>query len=89
MFRIWGTVMSRNKIIKDMVAVCDDSTLSNDEKLHECISQICYEFDLQRPIWLKKNQREYDEFHRVILNQDNFIESISFDQLVLELIEEK
>jgi len=42
--------------------------------------------DLERPIWLEKNQREYQEYKRTVLTQDNFIERINFDTLELEVI---
>jgi len=89
MYRIWGILRHNNKIIADMVAVCDDSSLTDDEKLQECILKICNEFDLQKPMWLPKNQREFDKYNRAVLNQDNFIETISFDTLELELLDSK
>jgi hypothetical protein len=77
MFRLWGKIRKNNKTVRDIVV-----------KLQECIQKICYEFDLQRPMWLPKNQREYDKYHWVVLTQDNFIEPIRFDSLELELIDE-
>ena len=86
MYRLWAIIRKHNKIVRDMVASCDKETLSPNDCLHQCIHEICYEFDLQRPMWLTKNQREYEEFRRVVLTQDNFIESINFDALELEVL---
>lgn len=89
MLRVWAIIRRDNKIIQDMVSEYLEDDLSEIEQFHQCIHEICYEFDLQRPMWLPKNQREYEEYRRVVLNQDNFIESISFDALELEILEEK
>lgn len=88
MFRLWAIVRKDNKIIKDMVAEYNEADLSEEDRLHHCIQIVCYQLDLQRPIWLPKNQREYQEYKRAILNQDNFIEAIDFDALELEVIQE-
>jgi len=37
--------------------------------------------------WLPKNQREYEDYRRVVLNQDNFIEAIDFDTLEIEVLD--
>lgn len=87
MFRVWGIVRKRNKIIKDMVVEDSRTDVSESEQLHHCIEQLCYEFDLQQPIWLPKNQREYEDYRRVVLNQDNFIEAIDFDTLEIEVLD--
>lgn len=71
-----------------MVVEDTRTDVSKSEQLHYCIEQICYKFDIQRPIWLPKNQREYEDYRRVVLNQDNFIEAIDFDTLELEILED-
>jgi len=86
MFRLWGIVRKNNKIIMDMVSEYSGADLSEQDRLHRCIEEICYKLDLERPIWLEKNQREYQEYKRTVLTQDNFIERINFDTLELEVI---
>jgi hypothetical protein len=46
-----GNNQEKNKIIKDMVVEDFRSNVPESEQLHHCIAQICYEFDLQRPMW--------------------------------------
>ena len=88
MYRIWGILRKNNKILRDTVAVSEGADCSDETKLQECIQEICYEFDLQRPMWLPKNEKEFMKYKRAVLNQDNFIETISFDTLEVELLEE-
>jgi hypothetical protein len=49
---------------------------------------MCYEFDLAKPIWLKKNQQDFIKHARTRFDADNFVESIDFDYLDFHLIEE-
>ena len=88
MFRLWGKIRKNNKTVRDITVTSEEPGLSREERLQECIQKICYEFDLQRPMWLPNNQRDYDKYQRVELIQDNFIEVIDFDFLELELIDE-
>jgi len=57
MLRVWGLVRKNNKIVKDMVAEYLENDIKEIDALHKCIEDICYEFDLQRPLWFPKNQR--------------------------------
>lgn len=88
MYRLWGKIRKNNKTVQEIVVSSEDEGMSNEERLHDCIYKICYELDLQRPMWLPKNQRDFDKYRLVQLTQDNFIEEISFDYLELELIDE-
>ena len=45
-------------------------------------------FDLQEPIWLDKNIAEFKRIDKTRFYQDNFIESIAFDFLEIQVIEE-
>ena len=77
-----------NKIIMDMVSEYSGADLSEQDRLHRCIEEICYKLDLERPIWLEKNQREFEEYKRAVLTQDNFMEKIDFDALEIEVIQD-
>lgn len=88
MLRLWGKLIKRNKIVRHMEAVADN-TGSYQEELKKCITEICYTFDIQKPYWLPKNLEEYNKYKRTSFNQDNFIEEIVFDKLEIEVIEEK
>lgn len=88
MLRLWGIIKKNNKMVQDIVTEYLKDDIDEIDQFHHCVHEICYEFDLQRPMWLPKNQREYEDYRRVILNQDNFIEPIYFDTLELEILED-
>ena len=43
--------------------------------------------DIARPLWLEKNQREWDEFGQTRFLPDAFLESVPFDRLEIEYID--
>jgi len=89
MYRLWGMIKKKNKIIRDMVVEYNREPALEGEGLRYCLEKICYEFDLQQPMWLPKNQRDYEQFRRVVFDQDNFLEKIPFDTLEIEVLEDK
>ncbi len=64
---------------------------SNDTRTHKvfrALEQACYHFDLGTPIWLDKTVKEFKRHSKARFYQDNFIESIDFDYLEIQIIEE-
>ena len=88
MFRIWGKLFKDNHLLKDMVYENSDRTLSRTKKVFAGLHEFCMEFDLQEPIWLDKNIKEFQRVDKTRFDQDNFIESIEFDFLEIQVIEE-
>lgn len=87
MFRLVGTIYKDTHILNDTI-VCDDSDSSRTQKVFSGLDTICYEFDLQKPIWLDSNIRDFKRHSITRFHQDNFIEEIEFDYLELRVIEE-
>lgn len=87
MFRIWGKLIKDNRLIKD-TTVCDDSDATRTRKVFGALDEICYEFDLGKPIWLESNIRDFQLHAKTRFRQDSFIEEIPFDYLEFQVIEE-
>ena len=49
--------------------------------------EACHELDLPEPIWLEKNEREWDEFRMTRFLPDAFIETVPFERLEIEYID--
>ncbi len=88
MFRIWGKLVKQNKILRDHVVCIEDYTLSRTKKVYKALDEMCQEFDLAVPIWLDLNKKEFICHARTKFTQDSFIESIEFDYLDFQVIEE-
>ncbi len=87
MFRLWAKEFKDNRLVRDMV-VCDDRQDTRTHKVFRAIDEICYTFDLSKPIWLDKTIAEFKRHDKARFTQDNFIDSIDFDYLEIHVIEE-
>ena len=87
MFRLWGKIWKDNHLLKDTVFE-EDSTDTRTHKIFRGLEEICYEFNLGKPIWLDKTISEFKRHDKARFSQDNFIEEIPFDYLEIQIIEE-
>lgn len=88
MFRMWGKVFTDNHLIKD-ITICDTAAEKNrTKKVFDALDEICYTFDLGKPIWLDSNINDFKHHDKTRFHQDNFIETIDFDYLEIHVIEE-
>lgn len=88
MFRMWGKIFKKNKLIKDTVIEISDYSINRTKRVFSSVDQICYEFDLQSPIWLDSTKKDFILFDKARFYQDSFIENIDFDYLEIQVIEE-
>ena len=87
MFRLWAKIIKDNHLLKDTV-ICDDSEDTRTHKVFHAIEEACYEFDLGKPIWLNSTISEFKRHDKARFTADNFIESIEFDYMEIQIIEE-
>lgn len=88
MFRMWGKLFKDNRMIKDTVIIMDSSSMTRTEKVYGSLEEICYEFDLEKPMWLESTKMDFLYHSKTRFTKDNFIEEIDFDYLEIQLIEE-
>lgn len=88
MFRLWAKVFKENRLMRDMVICNDSKNINRTKKVFHAIDDICYEFDLSKPIWLDANIEEFKRHDKARFSKDNFIDTIDFDYLEIHVIEE-
>lgn len=87
MFRLWGRIWKNNRLLKDTV-ICNEEQDTRTHKVMNGLRDICYEFDLEQPIWLDSNIKDFQLHAKTRFNKDSFIEEIPFDYLEIQIIEE-
>ena len=87
MFRVWGKLFKDNRMLKDLT-VCDDSQDTRTHKVLHALDEMCYAFDLSKPIWLDSNVREFQRHAKTRFRQDSFVDEIDFDFLEFQVIGE-
>ncbi|MDD3401793.1 MAG: hypothetical protein PHQ72_00345 [Hespellia sp.] len=87
MFRLWAKEIRDNHLLRDTV-ICDETDDTRTHKIFNALDAVCYEFDLEKPIWLDSNINEFKRHSKANFYQDSFIEQIDFDYLQIQIIEE-
>ncbi len=85
--RIWAKIFTENRMIKDDLWE-DYSNDTRTHKVFKALSDICVKFDLQQPIWLDSNVKEFKRHSKTRFTKDSFIEEVPFDYLEFHVIEE-
>ncbi len=88
MFRLWAKAFKENRLVQDLTICDDDKEKNRTKKVFDAVDEICYAFDLSKPIWLESNIEEFKKRDKTRFYQDNFIDSIEFDYLEIHVIEE-
>ncbi|ESL03519.1 hypothetical protein GCWU000282_01231 [Catonella morbi ATCC 51271] len=88
MFRLWAKMIVSGKMVKNMTIGNSDSSLNRTKKIFSAIDEVCYAYDLSKPIWLDKNINEFKKNSKTRFTKDNFVDDIDFDSLDIEVIEE-
>lgn len=87
MFRLWAKIFEDNHLRKDtVIEYPGDDTRTH--KVFRALDEVCYRFDLSKPIWLDATIQDFKRHDKARFTQDNFIETIDFDYLEIHVIEE-
>ncbi len=87
MFRLWARTFKDNHMLRDTM-ICDDSSETRTHKVFRAVEEVCYQFDLGKPIWLDSNIADFKRHSKTRFGADCFIEDIEFDYLEIFVIEE-
>lgn len=80
MSRIWVKVIKKHKAIQSAAVQCTH------DDVEERVRDVCREFDVPAPMWLKKQRDEFEQFGLTDFSRDNFFEPISFDKLEINFL---
>lgn len=87
MFRLWAKEIKDNRLMRDTV-ICDETNDTRTHKVFQALDQVCYDFDLSKPIWLECTISDFKRLGKARFYNDNFVDSIDFDYLEIQVIEE-
>ena len=71
MFRMWGKIIKDNHLVKDTTICISDYSLSRTQMVFQSLDDICYEFDLSKPIWLDSNIHDF-QLHAKTITFSNY-----------------
>ncbi len=88
MFRLWAKIFKDNRMLKDMVVCNEKEDMTRTQKVFAAIDEVCYAYDLSKPIWLDATIADFKRHDKTRFTRDNFIDTIEFDYLEIQVIEE-
>mgnify|MGYP003106833386 CR=1 FL=1 len=62
--RIWFKMMKDNHLLRD-TTITDESDDTRTHKIFRAIDEVCYAFDLGKPIWLDVNVAEFKRHAKI------------------------
>lgn len=78
---LWVRVIRHHRIDRQITEPC----VRRDPRA--ALEEACRKLDIAQPLWLDKNQREWDEFAQTRFLPDAFMETVRFDRLEIEYID--
>ena len=79
---LWVRTIRHNRIDQQVSVPCEDRA-----EPQSALEEACRKLDLSKPVWLQKNQREWDSFGLTRFMPDAFLESVTFDRMDIEFID--
>ena len=78
---LWVKTICHHRTDRQCTIPCD----RQDPK--EALREACHEMDLPEPLWLDKNERDWEEFGMTRFLPDAFFEHVPFDRMEIEFID--
>ena len=87
MIKVWGRLIVKNKIdSQHLVEHAGDACF---DTYMDCIQSICYKLDIERPVMLKKHERDIMNFGCVRFLPTDFMETVMFDKFDVDIYIDK
>ena len=80
MSRLWARIIKDHRIDSQDTRPCEWGGEA------DALTELCKSFDIPRPIWLPKHEREYASFRRTAFLPEHFVEEVDFDYMEVSYI---
>ena len=82
MSRLWIRLIRHHRIMRQETVDCPWGGQN------DALREACHAMDVPAPIWLSKNENEFEQFRRTAFIADNFVETVSFDRMEIEFLDD-
>lgn len=80
MIKIWGKLISNEKVIKSNTIEVDEKTTT----FFDMLKDLCHSLNIPTPVLLDKHVYDFNLFNMCTFKPDDFVESVIFDKFTLE-----
>ena len=81
MIKIWGKVVSNEKIVKNKTVKVDTENTT----FFDMLANLCQQLNIPTPVLLDKHVYDFNVFGICTFKPDDFIEDVVFDRFVIEI----
>ena len=78
---LWVRTIRHHRTDRQVTVPCD----RGDPR--EALLAACHQLDLPEPLWLEKNERDWEDFGMTRFLPDAFFETVHFDRMEIEFID--
>ena len=78
---LWVKTIRHHRIDRQLTVPCTRSDP------HEALREACRAMDLPQPVWLSRNEQDWEEFAQTRFLPEAFFEEIPFERLEIEYID--
>lgn len=82
MIKIWGKVITNEKIVKSKIVKVDTEKTT----FFDMLASLCHLLNIPTPVLLEKHVYDFNLFKICTFTKDDFIEEIAFDKFVVSLM---
>ena len=83
--KIYGKIIIGTRILKELAYENKVSEVSFNDKLEDCLINICKRLEIPVPLWINKNTKEFVRFRKTNFEADQFIETVKFDRFEIRV----
>ena len=82
MIKIWGKILSNDKIIKSKTIKVDTENTT----FFDMLASLSHALNIPTPVLLDKHVYDFNVFSTCFFNKDDFIEDVLFDRFVISIM---
>ena len=83
--RMIGKLIKGTTTLDEKVYELDDREGAYQDRLEKSLVEICRLLNIEVPLWLTKNTREYVRFRRTTFNADQFFNPVLFERFEIQV----
>lgn len=85
--RMVGKLYKGTVTLEEQITEADETQGSYQDRLEKCLMDVCQKLNIEVPLWLSKNTREYVRFRRTSFNADQFFNPVKFDRFEIRILD--
>ncbi|NLM73528.1 MAG: hypothetical protein GX184_05810 [Clostridiaceae bacterium] len=83
--KITGKLIKGTVVLDEKVYEVNDAAGSYQDRLEKCLVEVCGLLNIEVPMWLSRNTKEYVRFRRTSFYADQFFNPVLFERFEIKV----